>query len=153
MIVGSQEWSEVQPIDWRQIISLLHSLSLCLYFCLSLSHVCCLPLSNSFDVMESPEKRSLPCWTTGCKLSLRYTDAEDNLIYKHSTVNGAVQHQQYPANNNCNSVQHSIWVLWHTKCYFHFTKTLYQYHTEKLQNYQKAITQDTIMVWKMIQTK
>lgn len=56
MIVGSQEWSEVQPIDWRQITSLSLSLSLFSLLYLSLSRAHSLPLSNSFDVMETLQK-------------------------------------------------------------------------------------------------
>lgn len=56
MIAGSQEWSKVQPIDWRQITSLSLPLSLSSLLCLSLSRACSLSVSNSFDVMETLQK-------------------------------------------------------------------------------------------------
>lgn len=56
MIVGSQEWSEVQPIDWRQITSLSLSLFVFPFVSLLFSHAHSLPLSNSFDVMETLQR-------------------------------------------------------------------------------------------------
>ena len=74
MIVGSQEWSEVQPIDWRQITSLSLSLFVPPFVSLPLSH----PFSPSFELIwcnGNTSKRSLPCRTIGCTLSTGYADA------------------------------------------------------------------------------
>lgn len=74
MIVGSQEWSEVQPIDWRQITSL--SLSLFVFPFDSLPPLqlffpsFCLIWSNG-----NTWKRSLPCKTIGSTIRSVFEDA------------------------------------------------------------------------------
>lgn len=72
MIVGSQEWSEVQPIDWRQITSLSLSLFVSAFVSLPLSR----PFSASLVLIwcnGNTSKRSLACRTVGCTLSSVYT--------------------------------------------------------------------------------